>query len=32
MWQWANMKIDEKNLALLKQIENFLREDMEDYH
>jgi hypothetical protein len=32
MWQWANAKIDKENLALLKQIVNILREDMEEYH
>jgi hypothetical protein len=31
-WQWANVKINKENFALLKQIVNILKEDMEDYH
>jgi hypothetical protein len=32
MWQWANAKIDKKNLALLKQTINISKEDVEDYN
>jgi hypothetical protein len=31
-WQWAKAKIDKESLAILKQIVNILKEDMEDYH
>ncbi len=31
-WQWMNAKIDKENLALLKQIINILKEDIENYH
>jgi hypothetical protein len=31
-WRWANVKIDKKNLAILKQTVNIPKEDMEDYH
>jgi hypothetical protein len=31
-WQWANAKIDKKNLALLKQIVHISKEDIEDYN
>jgi hypothetical protein len=31
-WRWANAKIDKESLALLKQIINILKEDMEDYN
>ncbi len=30
--QWANEKIDKKNLRLLKQTINILKGDMENYH
>jgi len=30
--EWADAKINKKSLALLKQIINILKEDMEDYH
>jgi len=30
--EWANAKINKESLALLKQIINILKEDMEDYH
>jgi hypothetical protein len=32
IYQWVNTKIYKKNLALLKQTINILKEDMEDYH
>ncbi len=32
MWQWANANINNESLALLKQIVNIWKEDMEDYH
>jgi hypothetical protein len=32
IWRWANAKIDKENLALLKEIINILKEDMENYH
>jgi hypothetical protein len=31
-WWWANVKINKKILASIKQIVNILKEDMEDYH
>jgi hypothetical protein len=31
-WRWVNTKIDEKNLALLKQIIHISKENMEDYN
>jgi hypothetical protein len=31
-WPWVNVKIDTKSLAILKQIANIPKEDMEDYH
>jgi hypothetical protein len=31
-WQWVNAKINKESLALLKQIINIPKEDMEDYH
>jgi hypothetical protein len=31
-WQWANAKIDKKSLAILKQIVNIPKENMEDNH
>jgi hypothetical protein len=30
--QWANAKINKGSLAILKQIVNIPKEDMEDYH
>jgi hypothetical protein len=31
-WRWANAKIDKDSLALLKEIVNISKGDMEDYH
>jgi hypothetical protein len=31
-WWWAYAKIDKEILALLKEIVNISKEDMEDYH
>ncbi len=29
-WQWANVKMDKESFAILKQIMNIPKEDMED--
>jgi hypothetical protein len=31
-WRWVNAKIDKESLALLKEIVNIPKEDMENYH
>jgi hypothetical protein len=31
-WRWVNPKIDKESLAILKQIVNISKEDMENYH
>jgi hypothetical protein len=31
-WQWANAKINKERLAILKQIINIPKEDIENYH
>ncbi len=31
-WRWANVKINKQSLAILKQIVNIPKEDMEDYY
>jgi hypothetical protein len=31
-WRWVNVKIDKESFAILKQIVNILKDDMEDYH
>jgi hypothetical protein len=31
-WRWANVNINKKKIALLKQTVNIPKEDMEDYH
>jgi hypothetical protein len=31
-WQWANAKINKESFAILKQIVNIPKENMEDYH
>jgi hypothetical protein len=31
-WQWVNVKVDKKNISILKQTINISKEDMEDYN
>jgi phage major head subunit gpT-like protein len=31
-WQWANAKMDKKNLFIMRQTVNISKDDMEDYN